>query len=368
MIQFCDLHAQYKRIEAEIDSAVKRVIDGGHFINGPEVTELEERLAAFCGRKYAVACANGTEALKIPLMAMGIGSGDAVFVSAFTFFASAEIIGNVGATPIFIDIDAKTYDMDPISLEKSIQDVKAEGKLVPRGIIAVDIFGQLADYEAIETIATKYGLWLMEDGAQSFGALRHGRRSCSFGQISTTSFFPAKPLGCFGDGGMIFTDDEELAKICRSITVHGKGKDKYDNVRLGLNSRLDTIQAAILLEKFKIFPDELELRNQVALRYTALLGDSDLVLPYVEGGCQSAWAQYTLQSSHREKIMNRLKVTGVPSAIYYPTPIHKATAFANLPSISLPVSEALSTHIFAIPMHPYLDMETQRHIAAVLRS
>lgn len=367
MIQFCDLHAQYKRIEAEIDSAVKRVFDGGHFINGPEVMELEERLAAFCGRKYAVACANGTEALKIPLMAMGIGSGDAVFVSSFTFFASAEVIGNVGATPIFIDVDARTYDMDPVCLEKCIQEVKKEGKLVPRGIIAVDIFGQLADYEAIEAIAEKYGLWLMEDGAQSFGALHHGRRSCSFGQISTTSFFPAKPLGCYGDGGMIFTDDEELAKNCRSITVHGKGKDKYDNVRLGLNSRLDTLQAAILIEKFKIFPEELTLRNEVASRYTELLKDTDLQLPFVETDCQSAWAQYCVRSSKRTELMAALKAAGIPSAIYYPTPIHKATAFAELPQRTLPVSEAITADIFALPMHPYLEIDVQKEIANILK-
>lgn len=360
-MQFIDLHTQYKRHESAIDKAIKKVLEEGHFIGGPEIKELEQQLSAFTGRKHAIACANGTDALRIVLMANEIGPNDAVFTSAFTFFASAEVIGNVGATPVFVDIDEKTYNISPSKLEETILKVKAEGELIPRAIIPVDIFGQMADYEAIAVIAEKYGLWILEDGAQSLGAMQNGKTSCSFGLASTTSFFPAKPLGCYGDGGMIFTDDDELATLCRSIASHGKGKDKYDNVRLGMNSRLDTIQAAILLEKFKFFPEELSLRDQVASRYTKLLSHK-VVTPYVESGNQSAWAQYCIQSPERDNLMAKLKKSSIPSAVYYPTALHKATVFKNLDTRSLPLSEALTQRIFALPMHPYLTAEEQEMI------
>ena len=362
MMQFIDLHAQYMRHEKEIDAAVKKVMMEGHYIGGPEVRELEAKLSAFCGRKHAIACANGTDALKIVLMARNIGPGDAVFTSPFTFFATAEVVGNVGATPIFVDVDPKTYNLDPEKLEAAIQKVKAEGKLVPKAVIPVDIFGQIADFEAIMPVAEKYGLWVMEDAAQSFGALRNGRRSCSFGLASTTSFFPAKPLGCYGDGGMIFTDDDDLAALCRSVAVHGKGADKYDNVRLGLNSRLDTIQAAVLLEKFKFFPEELELRDEVAARYTELL-QGKVIVPYVAPNCRSAWAQYCVQSAQKADIVAKLKAADVPTAVYYPIPLNKATAFKYLAPASCPVSEAIARNIFALPMHPYLTEAVQQKIA-----
>ena len=368
MIPFIDLASQQARLQNQLNAAIQKVLKDGHYINGPEVSELEKELASFCGRKYAIACANGTDALKIPLMAMNIGPGDAIFTSPFTFFATAEVIGNVGATPVFVDIDEQTYNLDPQKLDQEIQKVIAEKKLTPKGIIGVDIFGQIADYETINKIAEHYGLWVMEDAAQSFGALQNGRRACSFGLVSTTSFFPAKPLGCYGDGGMLFTDDEALASICRSIAVHGKGADKYDNIRLGLNSRLDTLQAAILLEKFKIFPEELDLRDNVAALYAQYLGTA-VKVPHVEIKNRSAWAQYCVRSPRRKELMTALKDAGIPTAIYYPIPLHRATVFEDLsyPEGSLPIAEAVSGDIFGLPMHPYLTEDAIRKIANVVK-
>ncbi|MST96848.1 DegT/DnrJ/EryC1/StrS family aminotransferase [Victivallaceae bacterium BBE-744-WT-12] len=366
-MQFIDLHTQYKRHEETIDKAVKRVLEDGHYIGGREVGELESTLAAFVGRRHAIACANGTDALKIVLMAKGIGPGDAVFTTPFTFFATAEVVGNLGATPVFVDIDEKTYNIDPAKLDEAIGKVKKAGTLVPRAVIPVDLFGQIAAFEAIVPVAEKHGLWLLEDAAQSFGAQRGGRRSCSFGLASTTSFFPAKPLGCYGDGGMIFTDDDELAVLCRSVAVHGKGRDKYDNVRLGLNSRLDTIQAAILLEKFKIFPAELEARDEAARRYSTWLSGK-VTTPFIEPGCCSAWAQYCVRSPRRGEMMAALKTEKIPTAVYYPVPLHKVTAFSYLSPVTLPVSEAVAQDIFALPMHPYLEVSEQKKIADVITS
>lgn len=368
MIPFIDLQLQYQRIEPHVDAAIKRVLVHGGFVGGKEVKELEDQLAQFVGRKHAIACANGTDALLIPLMAKGISRGDAIFTSPFTFFATAEVVGNVGATPVFVDIDEKNYNLDPAKLEAAIVQVLKEGRLVPRAVIPVDIFGQCANYEAILPIAEKYGLWVMEDAAQSFGADYHGKKACGFGQVSTTSFFPAKPLGCYGDGGMLFTDDDELAALCRSVAVHGKGSDKYDNVRIGLNSRLDTVQAAILLEKFKIFEEEIELRQRVANGYSALLKDS-VVVPYIAPGCTSAWAQYCVRSPRKTEIMGALKAAEIPTAIYYPIPLHLATAFKHLgyqPG-SMPVSERVSQDIFALPMHPYITDAIVDHISGVIK-
>lgn len=368
MIPFIDLAAQQKRLGNGIDDAIRKVLTDGHYIGGAEVKELEGKLAEFVGRKHAIACASGTDALKLPLLAMNVGPGDAIFTTPFTFFATAEVVGNVGATPVFVDVDARTYNLDPAKLEAAIQQVRQENKLVPRGVIGVDIFGQIADYEAISAIAEHYDLWVMEDAAQSFGARRHDRRAGAFGLVSATSFFPAKPLGCYGDGGMLFTDDDELAVLCRSIAVHGKGVDKYDNVRLGVNSRLDTIQAAILLAKFRIFPEELERRDMVAATYTRHL-DGLVTPPHVETGNRSAWAQYCVRSPRRGDLMAALKAADIPTAIYYPVPLHRATAFSALGYCegSLPVAEQVAQDIFALPMHPYLTEETITRIADVVR-
>ncbi len=367
MIPFNDLAAQRRRLGTELDDAIHEVIESGRFINGPAVRELEAALAEYTGRKHAIACANGTDALRIALMAMNIGPGDAVFTSPFTFFATAEVVGNVGATPVFSDIDAQTFNLDPVLLEKAIQKVLSEGQLKPKGIIAVDIFGQLADYDAICAVAEKYGLWVMEDGAQSFGACCGKKRACSFGLVSTTSFFPAKPLGCYGDGGMIFTNDDELAALSRSITVHGKGRDKYDNIRLGLNSRLDTIQAVILLKKFSIFPDEIMRRDVVARRYTELLSDV-VITPTVLPGTISVWAQYSIRTPKRAEVMAALKEAEIPSAIYYPTPLHRATVFTALGygENSLPEAEQLTGEVLSLPMHPYLEESMQATISDVI--
>jgi dTDP-4-amino-4,6-dideoxygalactose transaminase len=369
-IPFIDLQAQRRRIAAEIDRAVCAAVEGGQYVMGPQVRALEEQLAEYAGVKHCIACANGTDALMIVLRAWEIGPGDAVFVPAFTFAASAEVVALVGATPVFVDALEDTYNIDPKSLEAAIAMVRRDGKLKPRAIMTVDLFGQAADYPAIESIVAREKLKLLVDTAQAFGATLDGRQTAAFGDAATTSFFPAKPLGCYGDGGATFTNDDALAELLRSIRVHGQGVDKYENVRIGVNSRLDTIQAAILIEKLKIFPDELEMRERVAQRYTDAFRRSNRIRPpHVIEDAQSSWAQYTIQVPDRDKLQQDLKAKGIPSAIYYPTPLSHQKGYAHFPGVCTPVSDRLSKHVISLPMHPYLDQATQdRIIGAVLES
>ncbi len=357
-IQFIDLKAQQNSIRSQIDAAIKRVLDHGIYIMGPEVFELEEQLAAFCGVKHAITCGNGTDALGLGLMAKNVGIGDAIFVPSFTFAATAEVVAWMGATPVFIDSLADTYNIDPNSLEQGIQTAKEAG-LRPVGIIPVDLFGQPADYDAILEIANNYKLWVMADGAQSFGASYKGRKVGNIGDIATTSFFPAKPLGCYGDGGAIFTNDDELATVIKSLRMHGQGLDKYDNVRIGINGRLDTMQAAILLEKLKIFPDELIARQQIANAYN--LGLKEFVrVPVVIDDTTSAWAQYTVRLSdnvERVQIMSGLKEIGFPTMIYYVKPLHMQKAYQcylTATGGSLPVCEKLAKEVLSLPMSGYV--------------
>jgi dTDP-4-amino-4,6-dideoxygalactose transaminase len=323
---------------------------------GPQVGELEEKLAAFAGAKHCISCANGTDALMIVLRAWDVGPGDAVFVPAFTFAASAEVVALVGATPVFVDVLEDTFNIDPASLEAAIAMTRRSGAFRPRAIMPVDLFGQPADYPAIERIAKREGLKLLCDTAQAFGATHDGRRTGSIGDATSTSFFPAKPLGCYGDGGATFTNDDELAELLRSIRIHGQGSDKYENVRIGVNSRLDTIQAAILLEKLKIFPDEIEKRESVAQRYNQKLGQSNKVrVPRVIAGARSTWAQYTIQVPDRGKVQAALKVRGIPTAVYYPIPLSQQKGYRKFPSVETSVSQKLSKTVISLPMHPYLD-------------
>ena len=366
-MQFIDLHAQQKRIRSKIEEKIKKVLDHGQYIMGPEINELEEKLAEFVGTRYAVGVASGTDALLIPLMAYDVGQGDAVFTTPFTFIATGEVIRLLGATPIFVDIQPDTFNLDPAKLEETIQQVLAQGELTPRGIIPVDLFGQCADYDEIMEIARKYNLFVLQDAAQSFGALYKNRRACSHGDVAGTSFFPAKPLGAYGDGGMIFTDNADLYDKFISIRIHGKGSDKYDNVRIGVNGRLDTIQAAILLAKMEIFPEELELRQEAANRYTAGLR-SPVVPPVVKDYNVSAWAQYSLLHPRRDDVIKKLKEQGIPTAIYYPIPLHLQEAFSNLPCCrgDFPLSEDAAARIFSIPMHPYLSRQDQDKIIEII--
>jgi len=369
-IPFIDLQAQRRRIASEIERAVCAVIDGGQYIMGPQVRALEEQLAQFAGVKHCVACANGTDALMIVLRAWNIGTGDAVFVPAFTFAASAEVVALVGATPIFVDVLEDTYNIDPRSLQDAIAMVKHEGKLTLRAVMPVDLFGQPADYHSLEAVVANEDLKLLVDTAQAFGATLDGRQTAAIGDAAGTSFFPAKPLGCYGDGGATFTNDGGLAELLRSIRVHGQGSDKYENVRIGVNSRLDTIQAAILIEKLKIFPEEIDMRERVARRYTQAFRRSNRVKPpHVIEGAQSTWAQYTIEVPNRDKLAADLKAKGIPTAIYYPTPLSHQKGYAHFPSIGTPVSDRICKHVLSLPMHPYLDEDTQdRIIAAVLES
>jgi dTDP-4-amino-4,6-dideoxygalactose transaminase len=365
-IQFIDLKAQQERIRPQIEAAINRVLDHGLYIMGPEVGELEKQLAAFCGVKHAISCANGTDALGLALMAKNVGPGDAVIVPSFTFAATAEVVAWVGATAIFIDSLQDTYNIDPKSLEQGIQTAKKAG-LKPKCIIPVDLFGQPADYDAIQAIADEHGLWILADGAQSFGAAYKGRKVGNIGDIATTSFFPAKPLGCYGDGGAVFTNDDELAAIIKSLRVHGQGTDKYDNVRIGINGRLDTIQAAILIEKLKIFPDELIARQAIADRYNEALKDVVRV-PHLMAGATSAWAQYTVRlpkDVDREGIINRLAAGGVPSVIYYRLPLHQQKAYAHYLTATggkLPVCEELAGDVLSLPMSAYLSEKVAENI------
>jgi dTDP-4-amino-4,6-dideoxygalactose transaminase len=384
-MQFIDLAFQQKRIRTQLEKSIMGVLDHGQYIMGPEVKQLEQQLANYCGVKHAVSCASGTDALLIALMAYGVGPGDAVFTSPFTFIATAEVIQLLGATPVFVDIDPETFNLDPERLANAITAVNASnhdvhplpkignGALKPKAVIGVDLFGLPADYEAVNRVAAEHGMVVIEDAAQSFGAEMKGRRACSLAAVGCTSFFPAKPLGCYGDGGMCFTDDDRLSAVMDSVRVHGKGSDKYDNVRVGINGRMDTLQASIVLSKFSIFPEEVELRQEVAARYGRLLGGIEgLAPPRVPAGYTSVWAQYSLLASsgdHRSRLQAALKEAGVPTAVYYPKPLHLQTAFAHLGygDGAFPHSEDASRRIFSIPMHPYLKAEEQEKIAAVCK-
>ncbi len=371
-MQFIDLETQYKRIKDKVDKSVLNALSAGKYIMGPDVTQLEQRLAAYVGRKHCISCSNGTDALLMPLKAYGIGAGDAVFAPAFTFFATAEVIVAAGAVPVFVDVYEDTFNLDAQKLEAAIMKVISEGRLRPKMIIPVDLFGQTADYNKILKIAKQYNLLVMEDGAQGFGGTLQGNKACSFGDVSTTSFFPAKPLGCYGDGGAIFTDDDDLAALLCSIRVHGHGSDKYDNVRIGLNARLDTVQAAVLNCKLDIFDDELVARNKAAAMYTAALHDM-VDTPRVPENMVSSWAQYTIKldsEKKRTEVMEKMKSFGVPTMIYYSKPMHLQTAFQYLGGKEgdFPVSEDLCRRVLSIPMHPYLDDATILKVTDALKN
>ncbi len=369
-IEFIDLGAQRRRIGRRMDDAILRVVNHGKYIMGPEVADLEKRLAAFCGARHVLSCANGTDALGLALMAIGAKAGDAVLVPSFTFAATAEVVAWFGATPIFVDVLEDTFNMDPKSLEAGLETARRL-KLRPTAVIPVDLFGQPADYDAIEPIARANRLTVIADAAQSFGATYKGRKVGSIGRIATTSFFPAKPLGCYGDGGAVFTDDDALIGVLRSLRVHGQGSDKYDNVRIGMNGRLDTMQAAVLIEKLAVFPDEIVARDRVAAAYNAALKDVAIV-PEVPTGLTSVWAQYTIRlpGRDRDQVAAKLKAHGVPTAIYYPKPLHQQTAYRDFPVAGngLPVSDRLAREVLALPMHPYLDQPTQGRIVEAVRS
>ena len=359
-MEFRDLKQQYRVLQKEIDKALLDAVASGAYIMGLQVRELEAQLADYVGVKHCLTCANGTDALTLALKAWGIGPGDAVFVPDFTFFSSAEVVSLEGATPVFVDVCKETFNLDPVDLECAIKQVQAEGKLNPKVIVAVDLFGLPADFPRIREIANRYGLLILEDGAQGFGGNINGKRACSFGDIATTSFFPAKPLGCYGDGGAVFTDNDEWAALIESYRVHGKGTFKYDNVRIGLNSRLDTLQAAILQVKLKAFKDyELAAVNKAAERYTSLLhGIVDT--PVIPDGFGSSWAQYTIRlkdKETRDKLQAALKAQGIPSMVYYPKPMHLQTAFAGLKATSCPTATSLCDRVLSLPMHPYLTEE-----------
>ena len=379
-MQFRDLSKQYEELKPHIDAAMREAIISAHFISGPQVKELEKTLAEYVGVKHCITCANGTDAITIAMKAWGVGKGDAVFVPDFTFFSSGECPADEGATPIFVDIDPKTYNIDPVKLEGAIQKVIAEGKLKAKAIVAVDLFGLPADYPAIRTICEKYNLLLLEDGAQGFGGSINGKRACSFGDISTTSFFPAKPLGCYGDGGAIFTENDEWANLIRSICVHGKDTSnpndpsaKYNNIRLGKNSRLDTLQAAILLAKFKAFVDyEVKDINKVAEWYTEGLKDTNLVLPKIEKEFYSSWAQYTVQIPERidrEAVQAKLKEKGIPSMVYYSKPMHRQGAFARTDSAvaDCPITEHLCATVLSLPLDPYKTKDEINFVVSELK-
>ncbi len=368
-IPFIDLAAQQRRLRAEIDTALARVLDEGKYIMGPEVGRLEGDLAKFCGADHCLSCANGTDALQLALMALGIGEGDAVFVPAFTFAATAEVVPFVRATPVLVDVDPRTFNMDAGSLKRAIAHARERG-LRPACVIPVDLFGLPADYDVLIAIARENGMKVIGDSAQGFGGIYKGRMTGSICDITTTSFFPAKPLGCYGDGGALFTNDAELAALLDSFRVHGKGLDKYNNDRLGMNSRLDTLQAAILLEKLKVYADEIEARQHIADRYDlALAGRFET--PYIPEGSTSVWAQYTLKLANgdeRSKLQARAKAAGVPTMVYYPVPLHRLNAYKDFPGdpAGFGVSEDLASRVVSLPMHPYLSQQTQDRIVAAI--
>lgn len=369
-VSFIDVTEQRRVLGDKIDTAVSRVLQHCQFINGPEVTQLEADLAAFTGAKHVVACASGTDALLMVLLAKGIGPGDAVVCPSFTFCATGEVVALLGATPVFADVDEETFNIDITSLKSAIAVARKAG-LKPKAIIPVDLFGQPADHDAITEVARAENLFVLDDAAQSFGATYKGKQLGTFGLATATSFFPAKPLGCYGDGGAIFTDDADFANILRSVRVHGQGSDKYDNVRLGLTARLDTIQAAILIEKLKIFPAEVVARDRVAKRYNEALADV-AVVPRVTSGCTSVWAQYTIRlpEGRRDTLATNLKAEGIPTTVYYPKPLHQQTAYRVYPVAGngLPVSEKLSQEVISLPMHAYLDEATQDRIVEAVRN
>ncbi|GKT10883.1 DegT/DnrJ/EryC1/StrS aminotransferase family protein [Desulforhabdus sp. TSK] len=384
-MEFIDLAAQQNTIRPELEKRIHTVLHHGQYIMGPEISELEQKLADFVGVRHAISCSSGTEALLMTLMAYEVGPGDAVFTTPFTFIATAEVISLLGATPVFVDIAPRTFNLDSDRLDLAIEALKycdttmhplpSAGRikttpLVPKGIIAVDLFGLPADYDKINAIAAKHGLFVIEDAAQSFGAMYHGRKACTLADVGCTSFFPAKPLGCYGDGGAIFTENEEMAKRITSIRIHGKGADKYDNQRIGLNGRLDTMQAAILLAKLEIFPREIELRQIVAEYYTKELSGRtpSLALPHVPTGSMSAWAQYSIISPQRSSIQQGLGKAGIPTAVYYPKPLHIQTAYSCLgyQADDFPISRNIAQRIFSLPMHPYIDEAQIEKIVSAL--
>ncbi|MEN8244757.1 MAG: DegT/DnrJ/EryC1/StrS family aminotransferase [Thermodesulfobacteriota bacterium] len=384
-MQFIDLAVQQKRIRTQLEKNIMAVLDHGKYIMGPEVAEIEKRLAEYVGVKHAIGCSSGTDALLMALMAYNVAPGDAIFTTPFTFIATAEVINLLGATPVFVDIAPGTFNLDPKNLEKAIAAVNtndpsiyplpatAGKKLKPRGILPVDLFGLPADYDRINEVAASHGLFVIEDAAQSFGAEYKGKKACSLANIACTSFFPAKPLGCYGDGGMCFTDNDELAGLMNSVKIHGQGIDKYDNARIGINGRLDAFQAAVLNAKFDIFPEEVEMRDRVAQHYNQLIEESgcNLITPKTPKGYRSVWAQYSIlakDEKYRTDILEKLKKNGVPSAVYYPRPLHMQTAFENLGynPADFTVSHDFSTRIFSLPMHPYLAKEDQERIVKML--
>ena len=358
-IPFVDLKQQYARLKPLIDSGIQTVLEHGGYIMGPEVAQLERELATFAKAKHCIAVSSGTDALLIALMADGIGQGDAVFVPAFTYTATAEVILSCGAAPVFVDVDPVSFNMDLADLERRIAETRKGGRLRPRVIIPVDLFGLPADYPRINAIAEREGLVVLADAAQSFGARLDDRPAGSLARVTATSFFPAKPLGCYGDGGAIFTDDDGLAQTMRSIRAHGQGSDKYEIVRAGVNGRLDTIQAAVLLAKMTVFPDELVARDRVARRYTQRLSTNLATTPTVPPNAFSAWAQYTIQLDQRDAVQQALKAQGIPTAVYYPKPMHLQTAYSHFGSGSgsMPVSERLCGRVLSLPMHPYLELD-----------
>jgi dTDP-4-amino-4,6-dideoxygalactose transaminase len=368
-IPFIDIAAQRRRLGRAVDDAIARVLDHGQFILGPEVRAVEDALAAFCGARHAITCASGTDALLMPLMAKGIGPGDAVFTPAFTFYATAEVVALVGATPVFVDVDEESFNLDPASLARAIPVARGLG-LKPKAVIPVDLFGQPADHAAIAGIAESEGLFVLDDAAQAFGATYRNRSIGTLGDAAGTSFFPAKPLGCYGDGGAVFTNNDELAETIRSLRIHGEGKAKYDCVRVGLNARFDTIQAAVLIEKLRIFPDEIAARARIAARYSAMLGDVTAV-PKVRPDSTSVWAQYTIRlaADRRDEFVARLKAEGIPTAIHYPRPVHVHEPYRSYPIADggLPVSERLAAEVISLPMHAYLDEPLQDRIVASVR-
>lgn len=383
-MQFVDLAAQQKRIKENIDKRIANVLKHGRYILGPENKEVEDRLSTYVGSKYAIACSSGTDALVLALMTYGIGPGDAILTTPFTFIATAEAVSLLGATPVFVDVDSRTFNIDPIKLEDTIADFKGKNEygiplpknyssLTLKGIIAVDLFGLCADYDSIKEIADRNNLFLIEDAAQSIGGVYKGKRACSLADIGCTSFFPAKPLGCYGDGGMCFTDDKAKAGLMFSASIHGTGESQYDNVIVGMNGRFDTLQAAILLAKLDIFEEEVELRQKVAGTYSELLAGVDsLILPYIPEGYKSAWAQYSIlaeSNEHRARIRTALQEKGIPSAVYYPKSLNMQLAFKPLGynAGDFPISEDCSDRIFSLPMHPYLTEDEQRMVTDVIR-
>lgn len=369
-MEFRDLKRQYQLHKTEIDSAIQNVLIQTNFIHGKQVEELESLLAEYVGVKHCITCANGTDALQLALMVWKVGAGDAVFVPDFTFFSSGEVVSAVGAVPIFVDIERGTYNISAVSLENAIEYVINETNLIPKVVVAVDLFGQPADFEQIKKITDRYGLYILEDAAQGFGGSIVGKKACSFGDIATTSFFPAKPLGCYGDGGGLFTENDEWADLIRSYQVHGKGRDKYDNVRIGMNSRLDTLQAAVLIEKMKFFDQEIDKCNQIAKEYTEQLREL-VEVPVVKDGLRSSWAQYTVcfhNRIERECAINNLKAKAIPSAVYYRKPMHLQNAFHpyEFSVLDYDVTDKVCDCCLSLPMHAYMEPKDVQYVVGSL--